>query len=431
MKILILFLLCFILMSNQCTLKTKGAMHYKAKKIEIDENISPKKLQLQDIIFLEENDDVIINRIEGFEIFDDATKLVLADPSKRIAVLYDYINGKILKIVDSKTQNYEWYDHFLDTKPLAITSIRDDLKFIPISECSKYGITEEGVKLAQLYYDIPKFINNRIIISNFMYAWAVSDNVKHNSITNRTVFSWYDDELNFEKMVVPEVLIGSYIIPGTFEILSNGDIIGTSSNFVYHREDVMDSLVTVARFDSTGKLLGNIGYLPEKYSENNLTYKELWKPLITSINDSVFIAYPRVNEIYAPGQHVRFSLKNLPFSNDSGLVYLYNYYRMAKLHKIQPNSKEVGRLLPLSINYTFNSYGNYGVIILVFDDSDPMGFYYIAQEYDIRGKLISHTKINDEPENQIRNFYFDKVSNHLCLVKKSKKGWSIEKRKWL
>ena len=431
MKMLIIFLLCFTLMSNKCTLKTKGAMHYKAKRIEIDENISPKKLQLQDIIFLEENDDVIINRIAGIEIFDDATKLLIADDANRIAVLYDYNNGKILSIIDSKAQNYEWYNHFLDTKPVSNTSIRDDLRYIPLHECSKYGITEEGVKLARLHYFIPKSINNRIVISNLMYIFSVSDNVRENVIENRSGFCWYDNGLNFEKMVVPEVLIGSHIIPGTYDILSNGDVVGTSSNFIYHREDVMDSLVTVARFDSTGKLLGNIGYLPEKYSENNLTYEELWKPLITSINDSVFIAYPRVNEIYAPGQHVRFSLKNLPFSNDSGLVYLYNYYRMAKLHKIQPNSKEVGRLLPLSINYTFNSYGNFGVIILVFDDSDPMGFYYIAQEYDIRGKLISHTKINDEPENQIRNFVFDKYNGFLCLIKKSKKGWSIEKRNWL
>lgn len=430
MKRMLLLLLSLILISNECTLKTHGAGKYKAQRIEIRQNISPKKLQLIEKIYLEENDDVIINQISGIEIFEDATKLVLSDAANRIAVLYDFNNGKILKIIDSKDQNNEWYNYFLDTKPLAKISFRDDLKFIPISECSKYGITEEGVKLARMHYFFPKSINNRVVISNLMYAWAVSDKEKHNSIINRSGFCWYDNELNFEKMVVPEVVNDSYIISGYYVIQNNGDIIGTSSNFIYKDKDVMDSLVTVSRYDSTGKLLGNIGYLPEKYSDNKLAYEELWKPFITSINDSIFIAYPRVKEIYAPSQKVRFSLINLPFSNDSGLVHLYNYYQLAKIQQRNPDSKEIGRLLPLSIVNTFNSNGNYGVIILVFDETEPMGFYYIAQEYDIRGNLLSHTKFYDEPENQIRDFVFDKANNQLCIVRKSKNGWSIEKRKW-
>lgn len=430
MKNLILLFLTLALISNKCTLKTNGAGKYKAQPIEIKENISPKKLQLYESIFLEENDDVIINRISGIEIIDDATKLVVTDAANQIAVLYDFNSGKIIKMIDSKTQNYEWVNHFLDNKPIPKQSIRDDLKYIPMSEFSKYGLTEEANKLVKQHYFVAKYFNNRIVISNLMYIFAVSDNVRENCIDNRSGFCWYDKELNYEKMVVPEVKSGSYFIHGSNEILSNGDIIGTTSNFVYQEKDVMDSLVTVARYDSTGKLLGNIGYLPEKYSNNKLAYEELWKPFITSINDSIFIAYPRVNEIYGPGQIVRFRLKNLPFSNDSGLVHIYNYYQLAKIQQRTPNSNEIGRLLPLSIVATFNSNGNYGVILLVFDETEPMGFYYIAQEYDIKGNLLSHTKFYDEPENQIRDFVFDKAHNQLCIVRKSKNGWSIEKRKW-
>lgn len=418
-------------MSNKCTLKTNGAMHYKAKRVEIDENIPSKKLQFQDILFLEENDEVIINRIGGIAIYDDATKLLITDDANRIVVLYDYTNGKILKVIDTKNQNNEWHKHFIATNTKAISSARDDFKFIPISEYSKYGIGDDGKKLTKMHYFIPKIINNRIIISNLIYTFAVADSEKVFNIINRSGFSCFDRELNFEKMIIPEVKVDDYFIYGSYTILNNGDIIGTTSNFVYNEKFASDSLVTVARYDSTGKFIANIGYLPDQYSKNNLIYEELWKPLITNIGNEIFIAYPRLNEIYSPNQKIKFKLKNLPFSNDSGLVYLYNYYRIAKMQKRIPDSKEIGKLLPQTIVYTFNSFGNYGVIILVFDESEPMGFYYIAQEYDIQGNLISQTKFYDEPENQIREFYFDEISNNLCLIKKSKKGWSIEKRKWL
>ena len=424
--------MCLVLMSNKCTLKTKGAMTYKARKIEINNNIPSKKLDIQGKIILEENEEVILHKIEGIEIFENASKMILTDPASKTAVLYDYNSGDILKYIDSEKQNYEWLDHFLNTKPEAFSALIDNLKFIPLSECSKYGITELGKELVTFLFWSPKISNDRIIISFIIHTWAVSDKEEnHNSIMNRTGFCIYDKELNFKKMIVPEVQSGSFVITGSYDILSNGNFISISSNFVHQEKNVMDSLVSVTRYDSTGKLMGNIGYLPEKYANNNLAYEEMWQPLITSIDDNIFIAYPRTSEIYAPGQKVRFSLQNLPFSNDSGMVYIYNYYRMSKVQQRRPDSKEIGRLLPLSIVHTFNSNGNYGVIVLVFDEEHPMGFYYIAQEYDLEGELLSQTIIHDEPENQIRNFYFDKYNNHLCLVKKSNKsGWTIEKRRW-
>jgi hypothetical protein len=418
-------------MSNKCTLKTKGAMTYKAKKIEINNNIPSKKLEIQDKIILEENEDVIFQKIEGIEIFDNAKRIILTDAANKIVVMYDYNSGKILKFIDTKNQGHEWLERFLEMKPVATVSFRDDLHYIPVSQFTKYGLTEFDKKLVSFQFWTPQIINNRILLSYIIHTYAVSDNERCNGLMNHTGFCFYDKELNFEKLIVAEVRNDSYIIPGSYNVLRDGDIISISSNFIYHEKDIMDSLVSVARYDSTGKLLGNIGYLPEKYANNNMAYEELWRPLITSIDDSIFIAYPRTSEIYAPGQKVRFSLQNLPFSNDSGMVLIYNYFRMTKVQQRRPDSKEIGRLLPLSIVYTFNSNGNYGVIILVFDEEHPMGFYYIAQEYDLSGKLLSQTMIHDEPENQIRNFYFDKYNNHLCLVKKSNKsGWTIEKRRW-
>jgi hypothetical protein len=262
-----------------------------------------------------------------------------------------------------------------------------------------------------------------------MYILAVTENDKQTLIDNRSGLYYFDNELNYSKMVVPEVLHSSYFLCDNYEILSNGDIIGTSSNFEY-KKNANDSIITVARYDSTGKFLGNIGYLPEQYTANNLNYDEHWKPLITTIQDEIFISYPRTNGIYSTNQKLRFNLTNLPFSNDSGFVLLHNYYRLLRLQNQRPNSKDIGKLMPFSIINTFNTNNNFSVILLVFDETEDLGFYYIAQEYDKTGNLLSHTKIYDEPENQIRHFAYDKYNNYLCVIRKNKEGWTLEKREW-
>lgn len=417
-------------MSNQCTLKTKDAQNYKAKKISIEEYIAPKQLKLINTISFEENDSIIINRIAGIEFCSNGKKIVLTDDANRFILLIDSKNGKILKSVDSKKMNLKWVDDFLMCNPIPNQLIRNDLKYIPITDYLKYGLTDESLDLVRMHYFIPKCVNGKLVISNLMYIFAVSDKVKHNSIDNRSGFCLFDSELNFEKMIVPEVLLSSYFLYDNYEFLSNGEIIGTTSNFSYKEKDIMDSIVTVAKYDSTGNFLGNIGYLPDIYTNNNLAYEEHWKPLITSINDSLFILYPRTKDVYGPGQKIRFTLQNIPFSNDSGLVYLYNYYRLARLQQRTPNSKEIGRLLPFSIINSFNTNGNLTIIILVFDESENIGFYYLVQEYDTKGNLLSHSKIYDEPENQIRNFVYDKHNNYMCIVRKSKFGWTLEKREW-
>src|SRR5690606_13163342 len=121
--IIIIFLMSLVLMSNKCTLKTKGAMTYKARKIEINNNIPSKKLDIQGKIILEENEEVILHKIEGIEIFENASKMILTDPASKTAVLYDYNSGDILKYIDSEKQNYEWLDHFLNTKPEAFSAL--------------------------------------------------------------------------------------------------------------------------------------------------------------------------------------------------------------------------------------------------------------------------------------------------------------------
>jgi hypothetical protein len=415
---------------NKCTLKTKDLKNYKSTKYEINEFIEPKTFKLIEKINLEENDEFILNSITGIEIIDSDSNILITCAASKLSAIYDYKTGSLKKIINPNTEEFKWLDYFLKENPIPKQVVRSDLKYIPISEYSKYGLNQQAIDQVKLVYTIPKFINNNIYIASYANMVAVSDEVRHNTLDNRVLICCFDKEFNYKKMIVPEVLYDSYFIMGELEFLSNGEIIGTTSNFSYADKLVSDSLVTVARYDSKGKFLYNIGYLPEKYVKNNLIYEERWQPLITIINDSIFIVYPRDNEIYAPGQVKRFKLKNLPFSNDSGLVFIYDYYRLLKIQNTRPDIKEIGKILPISIINTFNVKGKYNLILLIFDENEPMGFYYIIQEYDTKGNLLSHSKIYDEPENQIRNFYYDKFNNYLCIIRKNKEGWTLEKREW-
>ncbi|MDT3739888.1 MAG: hypothetical protein RO257_10365 [Candidatus Kapabacteria bacterium] len=427
MKFLLLSMM-FMFTLKECTLYTKHIKNYKPQKLSVDESFPKKSIKLIDKIKLEENEEVIISTINSIEILDGGLEFLIIDPSSKKTVVFNYMDGSIKNLI---LQEENWLRYFVAEKPHPISvAIKGKLKYINTDDYSKYDLNQNAVNYIKYSPFIIKSINKQHILLCHANMFAVSDEIKENSLDNRVFLLKYNSKLNLLKMVVPEVLHKSYILPSTFEILSNGNYIGSSSNYTYKDKGNIDSIVTVASYDSTGKFLGNIGYLPDKYVKNQLIYQERWQPLLTNINDSIFIAYPRDNDIYAPGQKIRFSLKNLPYSNDSGLVYLYDYYRLKKVENSRYDRFEVANLLPVSIIYTFNSNGNFGVVLLVFDKEHPMGYYYIAQEYDFKGNLLSHTKINDEPGNQIRNFVFDKYNNYLCIVSKNKDGWTLEKRKW-
>src|SRR5690606_5253063 len=127
--------------------------------------IPSKKLEIQDKIILEENEDVIFQKIEGIEIFDNAKRIILTDAANKIVVMYDYNSGKILKFIDTKNQGHEWLERFLEMKPVAKFWLRDDIHYIPISQFTKYGLTEFDKKLVSFQFWTPKIINNRILLS--------------------------------------------------------------------------------------------------------------------------------------------------------------------------------------------------------------------------------------------------------------------------
>lgn len=421
----LLLLLMFMFSLKECTLHTKHIKDYKPQKFIVDENIPIKSMKLIDVIKLEENEDVIVSTISAIDIGRD-NNFIITNEANRTAVLYNYENGRIIKSIFAG-QDLADSVAMSGVKPYLI--VGKQLRYVKSDEYKNKGLTDKGIEMIKSYYTIPAYSDNGICFLSLLYLLASSDTERYNSIDNRTVIIYFNNDLKYQKLSFLEVNEKSYPVPYYFEILKNTNIVISSTNFDLKKKS-FDSLVTTAVYDKSGKFLYNIGYLPELYKKNNLVYQEKWRPLLTCIDDSIFMAYPRDLDIYGPGQKVWFRLKNLPFSNDSGMAFVTDFYRLTRIQERNPDPKELGNLLPITIIYTFNSNGNYGIVLLVFDKEHPMGFYYIAQEYDLKGNLLSQTRIYDEPGNQIRNFVFDKYNSYLCIVSKNKDGWTLEKRKW-
>ncbi len=338
---LFIFLFLFI---NQCTLKTKHIKDYKPQKFIVDENIPKKSLKLIDKINLEENEDIIINFISGIAIGND-NNFIITNEADRTAILYNYENGGIIKsifagqdladsVANAGSKPYDYYNKHL--------------RYIKSDEYKSKGLTDKGIEMIKSYYTIPSYFKNCTYLLSLIYVPATSENENFNTLGNRTVLICFNNDMMLQSIITFELNEKAYPSPFYFEILKNSNIVMSSTNFDYKNKS-FDSLVTSALYDSTGKFLNNIGYLPEIYIKNKLVYEEKWRPILTGIDDSIFLAYPRDLDIYGPGQKVRFRLKNLPFTNDSGMAFVTDFYRLKRIQESNPDPKELGNLLPITI----------------------------------------------------------------------------------
>lgn len=129
--------------------------------------------------------------------------------------------------------------------------------------------------------------------------------------------------------------------------------------------------------------------------------------------------YPDELSVFGENKKL-FDLQNLPFSNDSGFVYYQDYLRYCRSKDMKPDIEVVSRLFPIKIVDAFDNNNKLYPIILIWDKSKPMSYYYLIQEYTSEGNLLREVTLNDEPENQIRQFAFNKYAQELVLFKKSK-----------
>ncbi len=79
----------------------------------------------------------------------------------------------------------------------------------------------------------------------------------------------------------------------------------------------------------------------------------------------------------------------------------------------------------------FEGNGNIIVQLVVMDTTINNGYYYILQEYNTEGRLLSQTNIFDDKSSKIHYITFDNENNYLVIFRKSKILWAMERRKWL
>ncbi|MDX9791655.1 MAG: 6-bladed beta-propeller [Candidatus Kapabacteria bacterium] len=426
MKILVGILFSILLLANECSFRSKGLKDYKPEKLNVDQNYFHSKLTTVDTIILEENEDCIISSIENLRIFDDF--IFLIESAGGMVCMFNFKTGKFLKKFEPGP---EIIDSIAGSKYPPLPEGDKILRYMQKHEYKERGLTETDIQMIKSAFIDIKQKSNLYYIMGMAYLPTTCDEEKYNVLTNRTFVYICDSNFALQRIISFEVTPNVWSISSAFEVFDNGDYLVSTSNFGHEGNKYFDSLVTFAIYDTEGKLMYNTDYLPDLYANNRLKYNELWRPLTTQTNNTVLINYPRDFNVYATGNKSLFKLHNLPYTNDSGMVHIYDFYRLKKIQQSNPDPHDIGKIVPVTIVKTYGYDDVYGVITLIFDqDVKPMGFYYNLQEYSLEGKLLRQAIIHDEPEYQIRHFGYDKNNNYLCIARKGKDGWTLEKRRW-
>jgi len=239
---------------------------------------------------------------------------------------------------------------------------------------------------------------------------------------------------NFEilEYIPIENYFGNHAIPGVLEYFDDDTFILASSAFSLQRYfDRYDSLVTVSKYNRKGDIISAISFLPESYTKNKIGYDLLYYPIVSKINNELIILYQLDNNVYNENGIIKHSLDNLPYSNDKGLELYSEYKKLIKSRNESRDEELLKRLFPVVITNSFISNGNLNIIYIVYDGhKSTMGFYYLIQEYNMEGQLLTQTEFYDDPNNSIRHFIYDEVNQLLLLFRKSNTGWSMERIKW-
>lgn len=422
---LLMVVFSLTLISNKCTLHTKAMKEYTAKKQTVSSDYNSKNQKYINSFTIEEDEDNFISRISDIEINDE--KLTIIDEVSGKINIYNYNDGKYIKSI---TPGQYIIDSVAKSK-FKSNNATQGIKYIQKEDYEKKGIDADYIRsFLRTYFLKIKYNRDEYKVLGLSYIPGEVEGSSKHYTDNRTFIGTFDKDFNLKNCYPLEVLKQSYAVPFFINTLNSGNLIVSSSNFAFRDKKFgFDSMVTMSIYDYDGKFISNIGYMPEIYYKNNLAYQEKWIPIVTTIENKPYIIYPREMKVYSENNKVNFELYNLPYSNDSGMTYIELFYRAKSIKGENADPKELGKLVPLEVVYSFNRNNHLGVIYLVFDDNTDMGFYYILQVYTTNGKLISQANIYDDPNNQIHNFKYDSQNDILCIIKKNEEGWTLEKYK--
>jgi len=410
--------------------ENNNSLKYEAIKCRIDTTVLSRNLQLADSITIEENDELILNSIWNVDLNTEADKIIICDPNNRTCNLYNYKTGKIIKFLkagnylsDSVAISGKEYPRFRWIK-------YKSYKNILIQDYNKYGIENSHLKFLQNAFYVPRFRESKVYFLSLIYCQTISvDNPLDRLLSNRTAIVTCDSNLKIEKLSVLDLDDSSYAIPYNFFIKNDNIFFISATDFASWRYyEKYSSLPLISKYNSDGSIIDISFRLSDNYSLAKSGYNIPWFTTIIGLNEKIFFTTSCDLTVYSEKNLKQFDFKNLPYSNDSSFIYYRKIIDNLDNKKI--NSEKINKLFPIQIINGFAFKNNLVYQIVVYDESYSNGYYYILQEYSVEGDLISQTNIFDDKDNKIMHISFDEVNNYLLLFKKSKIGWTLEKREW-
>lgn len=434
--LIIIFSMTFL----SCSTKNVKFLNYIPTEYQTDSTIITRPLALIEAMRIEENNPIILNQISYIDIDSVSNEFILIDPPSKCAVKYDYHTGRIISFLKA---GLELSDSVANSGRPAQRFKNKTFKYIVSDEYKKYQITSSDFKFAQSTFRAVQYSgSDRILLLSIIYTPAITqdsfqilDKKEVKIIDNNTAVVECNYNLKIKKVTVFENQDLSYIVPWNFLYEPNEKVYYiTTTNYSHYEENNLDSLTAIAKTDEVGDQVEISSFLPDKYIQNKAGYKIFYVPSITNLGKELFISFPYDINIYGLYNTLRFPLKNLPFSNDSGFMLLEiieDYYSHGTSYENSQNHKStLTKAFPVCIIRLFGLKNSICTQILITDPKEKNGYYYILQEYDKSGKLMSHTKVVDDLTNPIKLITYDKYNGYVVFIRKSKEGWSLEKRRW-
>jgi len=412
---------------------------YKAEKLPLDTTVYYHILKLEETITLEENDSIILSSISDIKLNYDNSEILICDRALRSVLNFDYTNGNYLERKVSGL--YIQHDLAVNYDKPIVDWNGISYKFKDTTEYEEIGLTKEfieGVINSSFNFIVEENKDNIELLTHLMIPAStytqVSNqifnlpiNVKFNKTTNEfKTFSYF----NFNNIdYFPFTSIGVKIFDEYYLHSFNQRFLYEKRKGDVKTEDDVDKykLITISKHDSIGQFISVAATIPKEYLHANI-FEGFMDLQMINIKDKLYYSYLYDNRIYLENDNVLFNFINLPYISINGLKKLskenYKKRRMAKY--LTPN--EIGQYCPVSMIKLLNRKDNLLVLFTVYEEEHPLKMYYILQEYTIEGDLLSQTYFDDHPENQIKNVFYDSKNDYLCFLRKSKKGWTVEKR---
>ncbi len=434
----IVFIFLSLLLS--CSSNSNIFDNYYPERQDMDKSILPKEWQAKDTISLEENLSTVILNVSSASISNDGKYIAVVAPNLRSLLLYDYSSGKLLKKFRADTRLSDMYaisgrtphnlsQHLVQFKEVGL----ENLIFLEQSKWEEFGFSlKDTLSLFINSFCDVNFFNNQLFVSALIRARSVnSEDYSINVSSNSMVILKLSENLEILEFIPIENNFGNHAIPGVLEIFEEDSYILATSAFPYQRYlDRYDSLASVSKYNRNGDIIAPIAFLPETYTKNRIGYDLLYHPIVKQNENELIILYPLDKNVYNESGEILYNLTNLPFSNDKGQK-LYPEYKNLPKSKLEGDEEMLKRLFPIFITNAFISNGNLNVIYYVFDkEISSLGYYYLIQEYSADGKLLSQTKLLDNPDNIIKYFTYDERNDLLVVFRKGKDGWILERVKW-